>query len=114
MRRRGVVSLASLSIKLRRAIPPMKKLLLALSLSINLGIALHVQDATAAVQSVDKVVAVVDDDVITNNELEKRLQSIRKQLARSNTPPPPEGLLRRQMLEHMIVERLQLTRAQRI
>lgn len=70
--------------------------------------------AAPAVQAIDRVIAVVDDDVITQNELDKRMQTIRQQLARSKTPAPPEQVLRRQLLERMILDRIQLTLAQRI
>jgi len=93
----------------------MKKLLLALPLVTTLfGSIPLVQAAPDSVQPIDRVVAVVDDDVITLNELEQQLQSIRKQLARRNTQPPSDALLRRQLLEHMVMERIQLALAQRI
>ncbi len=90
----------------------MKKLLVLLL--IALGGLSSVQAAAPAVQPIDRVVAVVDDDVITLNELNRRLEGIRQQLARSKTTPPPEALLRRQMLDHMIMERIQLALAKRI
>lgn len=70
--------------------------------------------AAPAVQAIDRVIAVVDDDVITQNELDKRMQTIRQQLARSKTPAPPEQVLRRQLLERMILDRIQIALAQRI
>lgn len=90
----------------------MKKLLLSLLLAtLSLAPLAH---AAPAVQGIDRVIAVVDDDVITRNELEKRIQAIRQQLVRNNTPAPPEQILRRQLLERMILERIQLSLAQRI
>jgi len=90
----------------------MKKLLVLLL--ATLGTLTSVQAATPAIQPIDRVVAVVDDDVITLNELNQQLEGIHKQLARSNTPPPPEALLRKQVLDHMIMERIQLSLAKRI
>ncbi len=62
----------------------------------------------------DRVVAVVDDNVITLQELENRLDNIKQRLTADNTRLPPDDLLRRQVLERLIVERLQLDRAERI
>ncbi|HEY0635499.1 MAG TPA: peptidylprolyl isomerase [Gammaproteobacteria bacterium] len=87
----------------------MKKLLLALLLA-----ATALAHGAAPVQPLDRVVAVVDDDVITHNEVERRLQGVRQQLARNNTPAPPDAILRRQLLERMIIERIQLALAQRV
>ena len=90
----------------------MNKLLLSLLLATL--IATSLAQASPAVQPIDRVVAVVDDDVITQNELEVRTQAIRQQLARNNTPAPPEQILRRQLLERMIIDHIQLALAQKI
>lgn len=90
----------------------MKRSLLLLLLSLGLFTPAHA--ARVAVSPVDRVVAVVDDDVITLSDLEKRLQTVRQQLARNNTPAPPDAILRRQLLERMIIDTIQLALAQRI
>lgn len=69
---------------------------------------------TAAVQELNGIAAVVDDDVITWIELNKRVESISKQLAQRNTPLPPRNILERQILERMIIEQLQLKRAEQV
>ncbi len=62
----------------------------------------------------DRIVAVVNDDVITQTELDKRVQVIKQQLEqRGTTRLPPENVLRRQVLERMIQEQLQLQLATR-
>ncbi|HEX5803657.1 MAG TPA: peptidylprolyl isomerase [Azospira sp.] len=60
---------------------------------------------------VDRIVAVVNDEVITLNELRIRLDSAMGQLKRQGTPLPPREVLERQMLERMIVDRIQLQTA---
>ncbi|HEY0721379.1 MAG TPA: peptidylprolyl isomerase [Gammaproteobacteria bacterium] len=87
----------------------MKRLLLALLLA-----ATSLAYGATPVQPLDRVIAVVDDDVITHNEVEQRLQSLRQQLAHNKTSAPPDAILRRQLLERMILERIQLALAQRI
>ena len=63
--------------------------------------------ATAGVE-LDRVVAVVNDDIISASELDVRLGRVRVQLRQSGTAPPPPDALRRQVLERLILRRLQL------
>lgn len=61
--------------------------------------------ATAATPvEIDRIVAVVNNAVITQFELRSRVQQTLRQLAGQNTPPPPRKLLERQVLERMITE----------
>ena len=62
----------------------------------------------APVVELDRVVAVVNDDIIAESELETRLKRVREQLRRSGTAPPPPDALRRQVLERLILTRVQL------
>jgi peptidyl-prolyl cis-trans isomerase SurA len=62
----------------------------------------------------DRIVAVVNDDVITLNELRRRLDSVIEQLRRQGTPLPPRDVLEQQMLERMVMEKMQLQYAQEI
>jgi len=66
--------------------------------------------ATAArtAKPVDRIVAVVNDEVITANELRARTLSAQMQLQRQRIQPPPMDVLERQVLERMIVDRAQL------
>ena len=63
--------------------------------------------ASAGVE-LDRVVAVVNDDIIPRSELDARLERVREQLRQSGTAPPPPDALRRQVLERLILRRLQL------
>lgn len=56
----------------------------------------------------DSIVAVVADEVITGYELRNRLASALKQLQKQGTPLPPQDVLERQMLERLIMDRVQL------
>ena len=63
---------------------------------------------TSAGVELDRVVAVVNDDIISRSELDARLERARGQLRQSGTAPPPPDALRRQVLERLILRRLQL------
>jgi len=56
----------------------------------------------------DKVIAIVDDDVVLQSELDQRLASVLAQIQQSGTQAPPEEVLVQQVLDRLISERLQL------
>lgn len=64
--------------------------------------------ATSAPRSLDRIIAVVNDEAITDSELEARTRVALAQLRRQNINPPPAAVLRRQVLERMIVDRAQI------
>jgi len=57
---------------------------------------------------VDRVVAVVNDEVITSNELRERLAEIERQARSRGGALPERATLEKQLLERLIVDRLQL------
>jgi peptidyl-prolyl cis-trans isomerase SurA len=61
----------------------------------------------AHAQVLDNIIAIVEDDVILENELEKEVTTVQQRIAASKTAMPPLSILRKQVLERMIVERLQ-------
>ncbi|WP_308363899.1 MULTISPECIES: peptidylprolyl isomerase [unclassified Microbulbifer] len=69
--------------------------------------------AHGQVQALDRVVAVVDDDVVMASELQQRLSTIVAQIQAQQVQAPPMDILRRQVLEQLIVERLMLQMANR-
>ena len=64
--------------------------------------------ATAQIQLLDKVIAIVDDDVVLQSELDLRVASVYAQIQQSGTQPPPQEILLQQVLDRLISERLQL------
>ena len=88
--------------------------LVALLLGLLLGIVVAVpslaQSGRRAVEpvEVDRIVAVVNDEVITMQELRGRVGLVEAQLRRQGTALPPRQILERQMLDRMVVERAQL------
>ncbi|TCS72619.1 periplasmic chaperone for outer membrane proteins SurA [Sulfuritortus calidifontis] len=62
--------------------------------------------------AVDRIVAVVNNAVITEHELNARIDQVLRQLARQNTQAPPRRILERQILERMITEQSLLQRAE--
>jgi peptidyl-prolyl cis-trans isomerase SurA len=64
-------------------------------------------DPQMQVATIDAVVAVVNDDVITRHELDERLRTVISQLKKQGTPLPEQAVLEKQILERMISEMLQ-------
>ena len=81
--------------------------LLALSLLASGALA----PARAQVQPLDRIVAVVNDDVILQSELDRAEQNVRTQYASRQNQLPPEDVLRKQVLERLILARLGVERA---
>lgn len=61
----------------------------------------------ANAQTLDRIVAVVEDDVILERELDREVASVSNKLRSANVMMPPEFVLRKQVLERMIVDKLQ-------
>jgi peptidyl-prolyl cis-trans isomerase SurA len=59
----------------------------------------------------DRIVAVVNDEVITFFELRTRLDLALTQLQKQGTPLPPRDVLERQMLERLVIDKVQLQHA---
>ena len=59
----------------------------------------------APVQQADSIVAVVNSEPITSNELRMRTARTAQQMAQQNTPVPPESVLTQQVLENLITEK---------
>ena len=59
----------------------------------------------------DQVMAIVDDDVIMTSNLQQRVEQVKKQNADNRLPD--EAALRKQVLESMIIESIQLQMADR-
>src|SRR5437867_2289918 len=67
-----------------------------------------IKSPAASLRVVDRIVAVVNDEVITSNELQMRLRMAETQLQRQNIALPARPVLTRQVLERMIIDRAQL------
>ncbi len=59
----------------------------------------------------DRIVAIVGDEVITYYDLRMRVDAALRQLQKQGTSLPPQELLERQVLERLIMDRIQLQTA---
>jgi peptidyl-prolyl cis-trans isomerase SurA len=89
----------------------MKILLRSLFLFIALSSVVSAQSARRPASeplAVDRIIAVVNDEVVTLNELRSRVDSALSQLKRQGTPLPPRDLFEQQMLERLVMDKVQL------
>lgn len=56
----------------------------------------------------DRIIAVVNDQVITRRDLDERVTTVLTQLRQQGTPLPPRDVLEKQVLERMIFNQVQL------
>jgi len=82
-------------------------------ISSFLSLILTTQFSHAAIEELDRIVAVVDEDVITLSQLNSRTEQIIQQLRASGTPIPQRSQLQKQLLERMISETIQLELARK-
>jgi peptidyl-prolyl cis-trans isomerase SurA len=64
--------------------------------------------AHADVQPLDKVVAIVDNDVVMQSQLNQRVREVQATIAKRGGAQPPASVLAPQVLERLVVENLQL------
>ena len=64
--------------------------------------------AQAQVEPLDRVVAIVDNDVIMQSQLDQRMAEVQRSIAKQGGNLPPANILQEQVLERLIMENLQL------
>lgn len=76
---------------------------------LQLGVVLMTTLNAVPVSAIDldRVVAIVEDDVILDSELRHQTEVITQRLRSSKVELPPDSILRRQVLERLIIEKLQ-------
>lgn len=68
----------------------------------------------AAVEELDSIVAVVNEDVVVQSELTREINQAIPQLQQQGTPVPPPDQLRKQVLDRLILKRIQQQRAKQL
>lgn len=69
-------------------------------------------DENRAPQAIDRIVAIVDNDVITESELNDRIETVKLQLRRQGMQMPSGATLQKQILERAVLEQIQLQLAE--
>lgn len=76
---------------------------------LTAGIAVAQQPAhPGSIQTIDRIVAIVNENVVTRRELDEMLRAALKQLQKQGVQPPEPTVLEKQLLERLILNRVQL------
>ena len=96
-----------------RLFPLRPGLLLALLFAV---VPVHAASPAAqpAADPIDRILIVVNDEIVTAREVETRLGTVRTRLSAQKVNLPPDNILRHQVMERMAVERLQLQVARQV
>ena len=62
----------------------------------------------------DRVAAVVNDGIVLRSDVEQQLQTISERLQQQGQQLPPRNVLRQQVLERLVLQELQMQRAERL
>jgi peptidyl-prolyl cis-trans isomerase SurA len=89
------------------SIPCFVRTSVLLASTLLLGSSLYAQN-----QPVDGIAALVEDDVILRSELATAVMNIRRQYAGKEEQLPPQNILEKQLLERLVVGKLQVLRAE--
>lgn len=76
--------------------------------ALLLGNALLATSASAQVRPLDRIVAIVDNDVIMQSQLEQRVREVEQTIEKRGAEMPPTEVMQQQVLERLITENLQL------
>lgn len=84
----------------------------SVSLLVMLALSLAIAHANEDIQKIDRIVALVEQTVITEKELNERIATFIAQMNKQKIEIPPRDVIEKQMLERMVIEKLQLSFAQ--
>ncbi len=76
--------------------------------ALLLASATAVSTASAEVRPLDRIVAIVDSDVIMQSQLDQRIREVQQTIEKRGAEMPPADVLQQQVLERLITENLQL------
>jgi len=93
----------------------MQRFLLALLPALCLAGVAHSQtrELTTTGELLDRVAAVVNDGVVLQSELDEQVAMIAERLSAQRMELPPENVLRQQVLERLVLQEIQMQRADR-
>ena len=90
----------------------MKASLIGLALALLApAFAGHAAAQSLAAEPLDRIVAVVNEDVVLQSELDRQVSAVTAQYANNPQQLPPRDVLERQLLSRLIMQKLQVERA---
>lgn len=81
------------------------------SLATIIGCLFLLQNVPAAIE-LDRIIAVINDDVVMKSELDEKVRTVKTQLNEQGTALPPISILEKQVLDRLILTKLQIQMAE--
>lgn len=72
------------------------------------------RELSSSGELLDRIAAIVNDGVVLRSELEEQTEQVIARLREQQTELPPRNVLRRQILERLVMEEIQVQRADRL
>jgi peptidyl-prolyl cis-trans isomerase SurA len=88
-------------------------LLVSLTCAANFAVA-QTRELSSNGVLLDRIAAVVNDGVVLTSQLDEQVAEITERLRQQQTELPPPNVLRKQVLERLVMEEIQLQRADRL
>lgn len=82
-------------------------------ISISFIVALSFFNNVLKAETLDRIIAIVEKDIVLDRELDREVAIISKQITANKMPMPSATILRKQVLERLIMQKLQHQLAQR-
>src|SRR5690554_4749537 len=99
--------------KASKAIVNVKTMLIKPLSALILASSMLLSSAFAAEQKLDRIAAIVDNDVVMFSQYQTRLQEVQQTISKRGVEIPPEDVLRQQVMERLIIDAIQLQMAER-
>jgi len=91
----------------------MKILLLCAALAAA-SVSAQTRDIGGQGELLDRITVVVNDGVVLQSQVDQQVASITRRLREQGTPLPPPSVLRQQITERLVIQEVQMQRAQKI
>jgi peptidyl-prolyl cis-trans isomerase SurA len=88
--------------------------LLILLLTFAAGAFAQTRELSTSGEPLDRIAAVVNEGVVLSSQLDQQTEEISARLRQQNTELPPRNVLRKQILERLVMEEVQMQRANKL
>ncbi len=96
-----------------RLVPLLGAGLLCTAIFLARGAHAQTRELTSRGELLDRVAAVVNDGVVLNSELDEQMEVVSERLRTQKLELPPQNVLRQQVLERLVLQEIQMQRANR-
>src|SRR5256885_2547272 len=91
----------------------MRLALIAAALTLQQAAQAEARELATKGELLDRVAAIVNDGVVLNSELDAQVEAVSGRLRQQKLELPPQNVLRQQVLERLVLQEIQMQRANR-